>query len=73
VTPSSSPDQIPKLKARRNALKKHHGADAEVTQDASRELAAATLEKRIREIVDAAPPLSAEQRLKLAGLLVGGA
>jgi hypothetical protein len=41
-------------------------------EKARRDLRAAKLAKHIREVVDAAPPLSAEQRLRLAGLLVGG-
>lgn len=40
---------------------------------ADRDLRAAKLEKHIRELVDAAPPLTAEQRLKLTALLTGGA
>lgn len=40
---------------------------------ADRDLRAAKLEKHIRDLVDAAPPLTAEQRLRLASLLTGGA
>lgn len=45
----------------------------EVAEIADRDLRAARLADHIRKLVDAAPPLTAEQRLRLAGLLVGGA
>jgi hypothetical protein len=38
-----------------------------------REFAAVRLEEQIRHVVDQAPPLTPEQRIKLAGLFVGGA
>ena len=51
------------------ALQRHHGpADARLT-DARRDLRAAELEEHVRRIVDAAPPLTAEQRDRLAALL----
>ena len=43
--------------------------DAEAVTDARRDLAAAKLEVHIRDLVDSAPPLTAEQRERLAALL----
>ena len=40
--------------------------------DARRDLRAARLEDYIRRVVDTAPPLTGEQRARLAGLLAGG-
>lgn len=45
----------------------------EAAEMADRDLRAARLADSIRKLVDQAPPLTAEQRLRLAGLLVGGA
>jgi hypothetical protein len=45
-----------------------HNPDADVSE-IRRDLRAARLEDAIRKAVDAAPPLSPEQRAKLAGLL----
>jgi len=39
---------------------------------ADRDLRASVLAKRIKQVVDAHPPLTAAQRLALAGLLVSG-
>jgi len=66
-----SPERV-KARAKHNGLKSRHGADAPETLAARAELKALAAEEYIRQIVDAAPPLNAEQRLKLAGLLVGG-
>lgn len=62
-----------KAKARANALLRHRGPNDPDYLTARRDLAAATLAARIRAIVDAAPPLSPEQRDKLSALLRGGA
>ena len=51
---------------------RHHGADAPETHQARRDLAAARLEQFIKRTVDTAPPLSPEQRDRLA-LLLGAA
>lgn len=51
-----------------SAVRFGHESDAEA---AERDLRAANLAKYIKQVVDAAPPLTAEQRLALAGLLVG--
>jgi hypothetical protein len=57
---------------RHNALKRHHGPDAPVVAEAARDLKLAHAEDYIRELVDQAPPLSAETRSKLAVLLLSG-
>jgi hypothetical protein len=51
---------------------RHHGPDAPVVVDAARDLALAHAEDYIRELVDQAPPLSAETRSRLAVLLLSG-
>ncbi|WP_248240265.1 hypothetical protein [Microbacterium kunmingense] len=43
--------------------------DARAVEEASRNLAAAKIEQYIQKVVAEAPPLSAEQRDRLAGLL----
>lgn len=52
------------------ALKRHHGADHPATEAASRELRETALARHITRLVDQAPPLTDEQRSRLAGLLV---
>lgn len=47
--------------------------DTETAELAGRDLRAAMLEEHIQKVVAAAPPLTDEQRSRLAGLLVGGA
>ena len=54
---------------RHNVLVRHRGADDPVTVDAKRDLEAVKLEDHIRRVVDQAPPLTAEQRDRLATLL----
>lgn len=54
---------------RRNALLRYRSADDPVVVEATKEMRAARLEQFIREAVDTAPPLSREQRTKLALLL----
>ena len=48
-----------------------HGPDAPQTTDARRDLAAANLAAYIRHVVDQSPPLTPEQRDRLALLLRG--
>lgn len=48
----------------------HNGASYEVIEEARRELAIARAEAQIAKIVDQAPPLTHEQRLRLAALFV---
>jgi hypothetical protein len=54
--------------AARKAITTRHHPDAD-TSDLDRDLAAAALEEHIRKIVDSAPPLSPDQRTRLALLL----
>lgn len=54
------------------ALKRHHPQSGDRISDARRDLAAAKLADYITKTVDAAPPLTAEQRDRLAILLRGG-
>lgn len=42
-------------------------------EEAQRQYKAASMEQYIRELVDSAPPLSAEQRARLAGILAPAA
>lgn len=46
-----------------------HAPDSPAEQEARRDHAATLLDKRIREIVDAAPPLTEEQCARLRALL----
>jgi hypothetical protein len=59
-------------RARANALRRYRPADDPEVVAAQQELAAAHLGDVIRRIVDEAPPLSSEQKVRLA-LLLGGA
>jgi hypothetical protein len=55
----------------RIALAIQHDPDADVTE-LRRQLKAERLEAHVQQIVDSAPPLSPEQREKIAALLRGG-
>lgn len=55
------------------ALRRHHPNRPDLVGDAQRDLRAATLADHIKRTVDAAPPLTADQRDRLAVLLRGGA
>ncbi|MGY1985452.1 hypothetical protein ACI792_04440 [Blastococcus sp. SYSU DS0669] len=48
---------------------RHYGPDADQTRQARRDLEAAKLADHIRRVVDTAPPLTLEQRIKLSALL----
>lgn len=54
---------------RHNALRRYRDPDDPEMQEAAREMRAASLEDHIRDVVDQAPPLTAEQRSRLATLL----
>jgi hypothetical protein len=69
---TSTPDPVLSQRGRRNVLVRHYGAEDPRTVAAERDLKAAGLEQHIREIVDTAPELTAEQRDRLALLLRGG-
>lgn len=59
-----------KARARHNGLKSRHGSDAPETIEARRELTALAADEYIRELVNAAPPLTELQRARLAALLL---
>lgn len=56
-------------RARLASLTRHRGADDPATIDAARDLAAEGLAEHIRAVVDTAPPLTSDQRDRLAALL----
>ncbi len=58
-------------RARLAAIKRHHPDRLDLAADAKRNLAAANLEAYIKRIVAEAPPLTEDQRSRLA-LLLGG-
>lgn len=60
-------------RARVASLTRSRSADDPDLLDARRNLAAERLARYIRQTVDAAPPLTPEQRDKLALILTGGA
>jgi hypothetical protein len=62
-----------KERARHNALRRYRHADDPEVLNARRDLRAARAEDYIRQLVEAAPPLTAEQRDRLAVLLKGSA
>lgn len=60
-------------RGRLNALRRYRTDDDPDVLDAARDLRAARLEDAITRAVESAPPLTDEQRRRLAGLLGGGA
>lgn len=58
-------------RARHNALRRYRADDDPDVVDAKRDLRAARLEAHIRDVVDTAPPLTPDQRDRLALLLRG--
>ncbi len=63
----------PVLSARSRLANAHQHLDAAAVAVAKRELIAANCEAAIKRALEAAPPLTAEQRARLAALLTGGA
>jgi hypothetical protein len=59
-------------RARAAALRRHHPDRPELAADDQRTLKAARAERFVRELVDTFPPLTSEQRGRLALLLRGG-
>jgi hypothetical protein len=51
---------------------RHHGSESPQAQQYKRDLAAIQIEDFVRKTVDAAPPLTAEQRARIAALLTPG-
>ena len=58
--------------ARVRMIELHHGADAPVTIAARQDLAEMQIEAAIQKVVDAAPPLCADQAERLSALLTRG-
>lgn len=58
-----------KLKAQRAGLTRHRGADHPDTVAVERDYRAEVLAEHVRKVVDGFPPLTAEQRDKIAALL----
>ncbi len=57
---------------RLNALQRFRQPDDPDIAEARRDLVALTLEDHVRQVVDAAPALTVEQRAKVAALLLSG-
>ena len=71
-TPKPLTSAVTTARARVSALKRHHPNGGDVVDAAVRELRATSLEEHIKRVVDAAPPLTDDQRARLAALLQGG-
>ena len=69
--PSIPSPEVSHRRAQVAASKRHHGADDLRSIEAVRVLRETMLAEHIQRIVDSAPPLSAEQRNRLAVLLLG--
>jgi len=59
-------------RARLAALQRHHPDKPELTEAERRRFKVASAEKYVRQLVDDFPPLTPEQRARLAVLLLGG-
>jgi hypothetical protein len=57
-------------RARAAALSRHHPDQPEIAAEDRRELKAAAMERHIKALVDTFPPLTAEQKSRLAVLLL---
>jgi hypothetical protein len=62
-----------KIRAEVAAAVRHHPEDVDTIARKRAELKEALLAKRIREVVDSAPPLDDSQRLRLVAILTGSA
>ncbi|HTY27697.1 MAG TPA: hypothetical protein VMD51_06055 [Mycobacterium sp.] len=62
-------DEVNHRVARLAVLKRYHPHDSQQVEDADRELRVQLLAEHITRAVDAAPPLTSEQRNRLAELL----
>jgi hypothetical protein len=62
--------KVSHLRGQVAASKRHYGADDPRSTEAARELREAMLAEQIKKVVDSAPPLSSEQRARLAVLLL---
>jgi hypothetical protein len=70
--PVPDPSDWHKKRAKKAAAVRHK-ASPEILEQAARDELEARLALRVRQLVDAAPPLSIEQRARLASLLMGPA
>jgi hypothetical protein len=68
----STISSIADLRAELGVATRLSGADSPRTLEARRALAAAVLEKRVREVVRSAPPLTDEQRERIVRALGSG-
>lgn len=68
---TQSPETWKAKRARLASLTRSRAVDDPALVDARRDLKAARLEDHIQRIVDAAPPLTPEQRDRLASILRG--
>ena len=68
--PAVPSPEVSHRRAQVAASKRHHGADDPRSIEAVRELREAMASEAIQKIVSATPPLSAEQRSRLAVLLL---
>jgi hypothetical protein len=59
-------------RARLAAHSRHHPDKPELTEAARRRFKADAAERYVQQLVDSFPPLTVEQRAKLAVLLLGG-
>jgi hypothetical protein len=64
--------EVARARARLAAVRRHHPDQVDLTADARRDLRVANAGQYIRDLVDTWPPLSAEQRGRLAALLASG-
>jgi hypothetical protein len=65
----SCPAAIRTERARLAGITAHHGSNSDQARTARRDYRAVALAEHIRRVNEAAPPLTAAQRDKLAGLL----
>lgn len=66
-------DPVIAARNRLAGLHSRNNPDPAAVVEAKRELNAAHAERAIQRALDAAPPITADQRSRLAALLVGGA
>lgn len=68
-----SPNPVLSRRGRLNSLRRYRPADDPAVVEAARDLKAEALADYVRKVVDQAPPLTAEQRDRIAALLRPGA
>lgn len=66
-------DPVLAARSRLAGLHRRPNPDPAAVADAKRELNAAHVERAIQKALDSAPPLTDDQRARLAALLAGGA